>query len=140
VAGWKPRERYSEEDFSYPHPERLDLAERIAALQGTEGPSEDLDRAKKLYDGLDGVFPVWEENTLAIEAFLKVRTQWRTGAVGYTGLDYLAVERRIQRMKLAPELEERVLEDIELMETSILAEWAKEERKRARELEKGRKR
>jgi hypothetical protein len=140
VAGWKPRERYSEDDFSYPHPERLELAERIAALQGTEGASEDLDRAKKLYDGLDGVFPVWEENNLAIEAFLKVRTQWRTGASGYTGLDYLAVERRVQRMKLAPDVEERVLEDLELMETSILAEWGKEERRRARELEKGRKR
>jgi hypothetical protein len=81
---------------------------------------------------------VWPENHLSVEAFLKVRTQWRTGAAGAIGLDYPAVERRVERMRLDPEVEERVLEDIELMESIILATWGEESERRNRELEQKR--
>ena len=33
-------------------------------------------------------FEVWPDNWCAVQAFLAMQTQWRTGMAGATGLDY----------------------------------------------------
>lgn len=69
-------------------------------------------------------FPVWDDNWPTVQAFLKVRTQWRVGAAGSVGLDYTAIDSRLRRLKLDDE--DRIFEDITVMETAILAEWARQ--------------
>lgn len=82
-------------------------------------------------------FPIWPENELAFRAFLRVRTQWITGAGGATGLDFNAVERKVMRFvrqrKLSQDEEDRILDDLDVMETVIVSEWAKESERRARD-------
>jgi len=84
---------------------------------------------------LDGkAFPVWPENELAIRAFLKVRTQWIRDSGFPTGLDGAAVEPKLKRFarvrKLSQDDEDRVFEAIDLMESIIVAEWAKDAKRR----------
>jgi hypothetical protein len=140
VAGWKPREpALADEQYTYPHPERQELAERIAALSAAADQPEALERAKARYDALDGQFPVWEENWLSIQAFLKVRTQWlRSGMGDATGLDFTAVERKVQRFVRIHQLdqaqEDRIFEDLDIMESVIVAEWAKQSKARSDDL------
>lgn len=82
-------------------------------------------------------FPVWPENELAIRAFLKVRTQWIRDSGVPTGLDGAAVETKVKRFsrihKLSQDQEDEVFEALDLLETVIVGEWAKESQRRAAE-------
>jgi hypothetical protein len=40
---------------------------------------------------LDDAVELWPDNLLAVNVFIAMSTQWRTGAVGATGLDYSAL-------------------------------------------------
>ncbi len=77
-----------------------------------------------------------------MRGFFAVRTQWITGAGGATGLDYVAVERKIARLVrregLSQEEEDRVLDDIDVIEGHVLAEWGRESERRNRELDRRR--
>jgi hypothetical protein len=73
---------------------------------------------------VDGAFPVWEENWPSIQAFLKVRTQWRRDGGVPVGLDYTAVDVALRRARMDDA--DRMFEDIQLMETVIIAEWGKQ--------------
>lgn len=123
-----------DDEFSFPFPEREALLEQIEELT-REGTSPGaIERAKKRYDELANAFPVWEENRPTVAAFLRVRTQWITGASGATGLNYPAVTDVLRRMRLGDD-EDRIFEDLQRMESAIVAEWAKESDRRAREHE-----
>ena len=42
---------------------------------------------------------VWEENWEAVDAFLRVQTQWKIGSMGgYMGLDYAGVESALRML------------------------------------------
>jgi len=58
--------------------------------------------------------------------WLGVRTQWRVGMSGATGLDYTAVLADLR--ELVPDATERraTYEDIKAMEAVTLEEWAKQ--------------
>ncbi len=75
---------------------------------------------------------MWEENWPTINAFFRVRTQWRTGASGATGLDYQAVNGVLARMRLKDE--DEVFAGLQLMESTILSEWGRQSERRAREM------
>ena len=83
------------------------------------------------------VLPVWPENELAIRAFLKVRTQWIRDSGVPTGLDGSAVESKVRRFarmhRLDQEAEDGLFEALDLMESIIVAEWAKDALRRANE-------
>lgn len=63
---------------------------------------------------------IWPDNLQAVNLFLSIATQWRTGAFGATGLDYNVLFQKMDRMKLSDarydELEDeiRVMEDVAL--------------------------
>jgi hypothetical protein len=69
-------------------------------------------------------FEVFKENMPAVELFLRVQTQWRTSIGGVTGLDYASV---ISTAKLYKYRNlHSVLEDLQVMEVTAMAELNKE--------------
>lgn len=72
---------------------------------------------------MEGRFPVHKSNEAVVRAFLAVRTQWRVGAVGATGLDYGSIERAWSA--LGHDFD-AVFKGVQVMETAILETWAKE--------------
>lgn len=68
---------------------------------------------------------VWPENWPAFALFFDMRTQWRTGMGGATGLDY-GVLFHLMDMHGTPAAERRqVLLDVQVMEEAALIEMQK---------------
>lgn len=65
-------------------------------------------------------FEVWPENFATFEIFCAVRTQWRTGFSGPTGLDYSAVYPLIDREAGDSDEWRLMLADIQSMEFAAL--------------------
>ena len=74
-------------------------------------------------------FGVWPENWASVRAFLLVRTQWRQGPAGATGLDYTAVLHTLRVRQVERRAE--IFADLQVMEEEILTTWARE-RQRSR--------
>ena len=69
----------------------------------------------------DESFEIWPENDDSISLFSSVSTQWRMGAGGPTGLDYVALFARMDRMKLDDQTHERLFQDIRVIESEALS-------------------
>ena len=69
----------------------------------------------------DESFEIWPENDESISLFSSVSTQWRMGAGGPTGLDYVALFARMDRMKLDDQTHERLFQDIRVIESEALS-------------------
>lgn len=57
--------------------------------------------------------------------FLSIRTQWRVGMAGATGLDYGVLFHKMDRMGLSPERYEELEEEVRIMENAALDEMSK---------------
>ncbi len=68
---------------------------------------------------------MWEENWPAVELFLRVQTQWRTGMNGPIGLDYVAVA-WVLKLVAEEATHRTLLEDLQIMEGAVLAFIAKQ--------------
>lgn len=68
---------------------------------------------------------VWAGHEQALELFLAMRTQWRVGMAGATGLDYGVLFHKMDRMGLSAERYEDLEEEIRIMEGAALEEMAK---------------
>lgn len=64
---------------------------------------------------------IWPDNLPAINLFLSIATQWRTGMNGATGLDYNVLHRELDDLGLAGEERQRLKADIRIMEDAALA-------------------
>lgn len=62
----------------------------------------------------------WPDNLAALYLFQYMRTQWRTGMGGPTGLDYGVLFRKMDRMGLSPDEYEQLECDIQVMEVAAL--------------------
>lgn len=56
----------------------------------------------------------------AVDVFLRMRTQWRSGPGGRTGLDYTALYPMMERLHLTDDEWLRMLDDIYVMECAAL--------------------
>lgn len=65
---------------------------------------------------------VWSDNWLVFRLFSDLQTQWRVGASGPTGLDYMVLYRKLDRMGLSDDEYEEYERDIRVMEFAALAE------------------
>lgn len=70
------------------------------------------------YDAAPVIY--WPENAAAVHLFCRLGTQWRSGMGGPTGLDYAAVYPLIDRLQLAPDEWDWLLEDIRTLEIAAL--------------------
>lgn len=60
-----------------------------------------------------------------------VQTQWRVGAIGFTGLDYQGVESLVRMRRLARGKDlAACIADLQIMEAAALAEWARQREQR----------
>jgi len=66
------------------------------------------------------VVKVWPENWEALEMFLRLETQWRTGPRGLLGLDYRVAEWLFSLYQTSRPRE--LLEDLQVMELAFLGE------------------
>ena len=98
----------------------------IAAARAlfTPGPSPDalgaLGLAPEDFEACGDV-EVWPECWPAVMLMGRVRTQWRNGMAGATGLDYGVVFRLMDQLQLEGEAWDDMLEDIQTMEFEALA-------------------
>lgn len=77
-----------------------------------------------LADDANDVCEVWPENRQALEVFLALQTQWRTGALGgVLGLDYTALEAVLRMMQVTDQ--PTMFEDMQIMERAALEELSK---------------
>jgi hypothetical protein len=70
---------------------------------------------------------LWPENERAYFLFVDLQTQWRVGMGGATGLDYLVLFAKLDRMKLSDEEAEELEQDIRTMEHEALRVMAEKE-------------
>lgn len=64
---------------------------------------------------------VWPENIRAVELFQFLRSQWRVGMCGPTGLDYGVMHQKMDRMRLSESEYDQLEADIQIMEGAALA-------------------
>lgn len=126
--------------MGFPFVERDELLARLEQLRREGAAPHRIENCETELKELEGAFPVWEENRLSIEAFFTVRTQWIRDSGTPTGLDAARVESKIARFArlrgLDQEQVDRIHQDLDLMESVIVAEWAKQSAREARELER----
>ena len=69
-------------------------------------------------------FDVWPENWPAVEAFLRVQTQWKVGSFGgLMGLDYAGVESAFRMMGVSNTAE--MFDTLQVMEAAVLTHQSK---------------
>lgn len=87
----------------------------------TSAPSAaELAAAGLTEDDLDSGAEIWPENLQAYEAFSALRTQWRVGMAGATGLDYNVVP-AVLRLQGVPRADwSQLFEDLRVMESAAL--------------------
>ncbi|CUI09840.1 DUF1799 domain-containing protein [Massilia antarctica] len=62
----------------------------------------------------------WPDNLVPLLLFQYLRTQWRTGAGGPSGLDYTVMHRKMDRMGLTPDDYDQLEHDIQIMEVAAI--------------------
>ncbi len=63
---------------------------------------------------------IWPDNARAFELFVSLRTQWRIGMSGPTGLDYNVLYHKLDRLKLTDDDYQYLEDAIALMEAEAL--------------------
>lgn len=63
---------------------------------------------------------VWPENAEAVLVFTKLRTQWRHGMSGITGLEYGALDPVMRMVRVPRERRGQIFEDVRIMEGAVL--------------------
>lgn len=99
------------------------LIEAVGAIYWRAPTAEDLSGTAYTPDD----FPppqvsVWPENVAHIERFYRVCTQWRTGPGGPIGLDYIVVDRDLERGGIAGTDYDEAMAAIRVMERTALDE------------------
>lgn len=64
--------------------------------------------------------PVWPENRQAVIVFLTMRTQWRVGMAGRTGLDYSALPEVWRRTKTPLDDRDECFELLRVLEVAAI--------------------
>ena len=70
---------------------------------------------------------IWPDFVDVVQLFYSIRTQWRIGAMGPTGLDYNVLFHKMDRMNLGSEDYEQMEADIRTLETAALVEINKKD-------------
>lgn len=70
------------------------------------------------------IIEVWPDNWPAFEVMCAMGTQWRTGALGATGLDYAALPAVMRLLSIPQKHRSRTFHDIQWMEAEALSQMA----------------
>lgn len=72
---------------------------------------------------------VWPDNLQAVNLFISLSTQWRTGSSGVVGLDYSVLYHKLDRLQLSDERYQEIEEEIRTMEGAVLDLMAERQKK-----------
>lgn len=75
-------------------------------------------------DDVDDDVEVWPDNWPALRLFNAMSTQWRTGAVGATGLDYSVIREVAMLIGIKKRQIPELFPDLQVMEAEALAVMA----------------
>jgi hypothetical protein len=64
---------------------------------------------------------LWPDNLESANVFIAMSSQWRTGAVGATGLDYAALPAVLRLLAIPRASQAQVFDDVRYMEGEALA-------------------
>ena len=67
-------------------------------------------------------YEIWPENMPALNLFNTLSTQWIVGPGGPTGLNYIPLFNRLDRLKLSDQDYEWMFSDIQAIESEVLAQ------------------
>lgn len=136
MVDWVDRYRPpGDDEWSYPVPGRGEVAKQLENLRAAGKPTETVE---KRLNQFDAAYPVWEENERAVRLFQKVQRQWIAGPSGAVGLNHVAVDVHIRRLRLDEMAEDQLWDDVILVESIVLFEWGKESERLRRELDRKR--
>lgn len=76
------------------------------------------------------IVEVWECNWTPFSVFEAMSTQWRTGAVGATGLDYNAVPVVMRMLDVPSKKRAEIFHDLRVMEAEALRAMAESKDKK----------
>jgi hypothetical protein len=77
---------------------------------------------------------IWPSNTDAVQVFIAMQTQWRTGFAGRTGLDYGVLPQVLGWLQVPQAEHAQLWLDVQAMELAALKVWADQaERERQRQ-------
>lgn len=97
--------------------------EALAAFGLQRSEAGDSDAAAP--DVVQDVFYLWPCNVLVFRLWGKLRTQWRAGPVGHTGLDYASVIAYMRSVARIPSKQwNDTFAGLQAMEAAALQEWA----------------
>ena len=63
---------------------------------------------------------IWPDNARSFELFVSLRTQWRIGMSGATGLDYNVLYHKLDRLNLTDDEYDEIERDVAIMEAEAL--------------------
>lgn len=89
-----------------------------------EGPPANAFLAALAAQAKEQCVEVWPENHAAFNLFYSLRTQWRVGMAGPTGLDYAAVYPLLDRAAKDPQEWDEMFSDIQVMEGAALKQMS----------------
>lgn len=69
---------------------------------------------------------LWPDNVATWRCWTRVRTQWRVGMAGATGLDYAGVRAFLEEQGLDESTRREVFEGIQVCEAATLEVWAEQ--------------
>jgi len=78
----------------------------------------------------NSITEIWQENYQAFQIFTKLRTQWRVGMAGPTGMDYTLLPMLFESFGVKAKKRVALLDDLQIMETEALRVMAPKESKR----------
>ena len=67
---------------------------------------------------------VFPENWTTVSLFMRLRTQWRSGFAGLTGLDYSPLFSMLDRLRLPDDEYDVLFSEIQIMEAAALDEMS----------------
>lgn len=79
-------------------------------------------------EDVTGDVEIWPENVEAVTVFAKLRTQWRTGMAGLTGLVYAELWALLRALRVPRARWTEIHEAVQVMEQAVLEMVAEKHR------------
>lgn len=94
----------------------------MASALYTKGPTEEEAAAfgLTLEEAGGGLVEVWPDNLSAVNVFIAMSSQWRTGMSGATGLDYSALPEVWRRTKTPIAERDEIFDQLRVLEDAAL--------------------
>lgn len=120
---FKPRAYYDDDDLDAISSNTTD--EALAAFGLVRAAADDEDADETIQNEPGEVFYLLPEHQQVLRVWNDLDTQWRTGLMGRTGLDYTAVRAHLQLVGIPRKQHAELHAQLRIMEHAALREWVR---------------